>query len=140
MAIQLAEDFARAAVHRTFSRWRARVGDEHQRHLRAVLYHESLENKGVKRAFETWRAAADRVKANQITAVKARAFFAQRLALRVWRSRLVVRRQEAWVEERRLNELRQAFAGEAVVSPAWLQAHSRMAFPFHAAEGGGSDP
>lgn len=112
MAIELAKGFEQAAIHRTFSRWRARVGDQHQDHLRAALHHESLEDKRVKRAFNTWRTAADRIKANQAAATKARAFFAQRLALRVWRDRLIVQRQEAWLEERRLKDLRQSFDGE----------------------------
>ena len=58
-----------------------------------------------------WTAASRKVRTDVMTAEKARAFFFERLAMRIWRVRLAERKQAALVNKRRIADIRNAFAG-----------------------------
>ena len=58
-----------------------------------------------------WTTASRKVRTNMITADKARAFFFERLAMRIWGLRLAERKQAALVDKRRIADIRNVFAG-----------------------------
>jgi len=107
----LARVFEQATLHRQFSRWRAKLGDQNQLRLRAILHYESLERKNVTRAFAKWRTASETIKGNELAAIKARAFFVQRQALRTWKISARLKAQADWVEKKRLEETKLWFDG-----------------------------
>ena len=110
----LVKNLEQAELHRQFSRWRARLGDQNQLNILAMLHRESLEKKTVSRAFATWRAATGTVIENQAAAVKARAFFIQRQALRAWMIKARLKQQASWVERKRQDETRTWFDGTSL--------------------------
>lgn len=101
----------RSTLHRTLSRWRDHLGKHQTLILRSDLI---FETKTHSRTFTEWLAAWRKTQADTGTAEKARAFFVQRLAIRVWRERLAVKRQSAAIERRRLSDLKIVFDGELV--------------------------
>ncbi|KAL1412716.1 hypothetical protein Q8F55_000463 [Vanrija albida] len=94
------------SLHSTLSRWRDVLGRRRNAVLKADLVF----------AFRTkhnhlrkWRIAFDETLDQATTADKALSFFAGRKAFKVWQLALSKRRQDAFIEQRRLHLLRDAF-------------------------------
>ena len=104
----LTESSSRLA-HRTFSRWRSSQGHHANQLLQAELTQES---KLVIRTLTKWRLAAKKIRHDNNAADRAAAFFIQREAVVCWKAALARRRQERWVEKRRMADIGGIFERE----------------------------
>ncbi|ORY33494.1 Sfi1 spindle body protein-domain-containing protein [Naematelia encephala] len=106
-AVLLRSELEGRSVLVAFARWRDRLASHVDQTIKADLV---FETHLVTAAVAKWKATSARAQENKVKADKAAAFFALRGAWKVWRFSLRVKRQNAWVEEKRVEETREVFA------------------------------